>query len=162
MAPQKTSGIHHITAISSAADENLDFYERGLGLRLVKQTVNFDDSTTYHLYYGDAVGSPGTILTFFPWERMPSGRPGAGMIVAAAFAIPRESISYWDERLKKMGIEVQNGFRLREPVLTFNDPHGLSVEWIGTEDLPAASYWGKSPVDRLNAFEHVFRHPAMN
>jgi glyoxalase family protein len=107
MALQATSGIHHITAISSTAEENLDFYERFLGLRLVKQTVNFDDPHTYHLYYGDAVGTPGTILTFFPWEHMLAGCSGAGMIVATAFSIPHEAIDYWGERLNKAGVGVQ-------------------------------------------------------
>jgi predicted esterase/catechol 2,3-dioxygenase-like lactoylglutathione lyase family enzyme len=153
MALQTTNGIHHITAISSAADENLDFYEKVLGLRLVKQTVNFDDPYTYHLYYGDADGAPGTILTFFPWERMPSGRPGAGMIVATAFAVPREAMSYWAERLNKTGIEVQTEYRLEEPVLRFKDPHGLPIELIGTEDASLTLHWEKSPVDQGYAIQ---------
>ena len=151
MALQKTSGIHHITAVSSTADENLDFYERVLGLRLVKQTVNFDDPFTYHLYYGDANGAPGTILTFFPWERMPSGRPGAGMITATAFAFPREAMSYWAERLNKTGIAVHTENRLGEPVLKFKDPHGLPIELVGIEDAPVGSHWEKSPVDQAHA-----------
>jgi glyoxalase family protein len=151
MALQKTDGIHHITAISFSADENLDFYESVLGLRLVKQTVNFDDPYTYHLYYGDTDGAPGTILTFFPWESMPSGRPGAGMITAAAFAVPRESMSFWSERLNKAGIEGRIEYRLGEPVLKFKDPHGLPIELVGVEDVPAASHWQKSPVGRVHA-----------
>ncbi len=151
MALQATSGIHHITAISSTAEENLDFYERVLGLRLVKQTVNFDDPHTYHLYYGDAVGTPGTILTIFPWEHMPAGRSGAGMIVATAFAIPREAIDYWGERLNKAGVEVQTEYRLGEPVLQFNDPHGLHLEVVGIEDALFSSHWENSPVDRRHA-----------
>lgn len=153
MARLNTSGIHHLTAIASAADENLDFYERVLGLRLVKQTVNFDDPHTYHLYYGDANGTPGTILTFFPWARMPGGQPGAGMIVAAAFAVGPKAMPYWAERLNDAGIEVRAEFRLGEPVLRFKDPHGLPLELIGTEEVFAASYWEKSPVDR----EHAIR-----
>ena len=89
------SGIHHITAIASSAADNLKFYEQVLGLRLVKQTVNFDDPYTYHLYYGDARGGPGTILTFFPCENLPAGRPGAGMVSAIAFAVPSPSIDFW-------------------------------------------------------------------
>ena len=85
MTRPKISGIHHITAVTSSAAENLAFYETTLGLRLVKQTVNFDDPYTYHLYYGDAQGAPGTILTFFPWENLPQGKPGAGMVTAIAF-----------------------------------------------------------------------------
>lgn len=148
MTNQQTTGIHHITAISSAAGENLIFYERVLGLRLVKQTVNFDDPFTYHLYYGDADGAPGTILTFFPWERLPAGRTGAGMIVAIAFAVSREAMDYWADRLSKAGIQVRKESRFGEPVLRFRDPHGLPLELIGTGNTPPASYWERSPVGR--------------
>ena len=150
MAPVGPIGIHHITAISSFPDENVGFYQQVLGLRLVKQTVNFDDPYTYHLYYGDAGGAPGTILTFFPWERMPGGRPGAGMMVSTAFAVSREALSYWAQRLNGTGIPVQKAFRFGEPVLEFKDPHGLTVELIGTENLPSISHWDESPVDRLH------------
>jgi glyoxalase family protein len=147
MAHPSISGIHHITAISSAAAENLDFYERVLGLRLVKQTVNFDDPYTYHLYYGAADGAPGTILTFFPWERMPSGRPAAGMIVATAFAVPRAALSYWVERLNTAGVTPRTESRFGETVLRFSDPHGLPLELIGTDALAAASHREQRPVD---------------
>jgi glyoxalase family protein len=147
MAHQSITGIHHITAISSAAAENLDFYERVLGLRLVKQTVNFDDPYTYHLYYGAADGAPGTILTFFPWERMPSGRPAAGMIVATAFAVPRAALSYWVERLNTAGVTPRTESRFGETVLRFSDPHGLPLELIGTDALAAASHREQRPVD---------------
>jgi glyoxalase family protein len=151
MALQTTIGIHHLTAISSTAEENLDFYEKVLGLRLVKQTVNFDDPHTYHLYYGDAVGTPGTILTFFPWELMPTGRTGAGMIVATAFAVPYEAISYWTERLNKAGIKVEKDDRFGGPVLRFSDPHGLHIELVGIEDANVASHWENSPVEARQA-----------
>jgi glyoxalase family protein len=145
-----TTGIHHITAISSSPDENVDFYQQVLGLRLVKQTVNFDDPHTCHLYYGDAAGTPGTILTFFPWERMPSGKPGAGAIVSIAFAVPHEALSYWVNRLKETGIAVHRAFRFGEPFLEFRDPHGLPIGLIGTENPPAISQWDESPIDRLH------------
>lgn len=153
MAPLSTNGIHHITAIASSADENLDFYERVLGLRLVKQTVNFDDPFTYHLYYGDAVGAPGTILTFFPWPRMPAGRPGAGMIAATAFAVPGDAIAYWADRLDRTGVATQTEHRLGETVLKFNDPHGLALELIGMDDPPATSFWDEGPVGRRQAIQ---------
>jgi len=151
MAHPSITGIHHITAISSTAAENLDFYERVLGLRLVKQTVNFDDPYTYHLYYGAADGAPGTILTFFPWERMPSGRPAAGMIVATAFAVPRAVLPYWVERLSTSGATPQTESRFGETVLRFGDPHGLPLELIGTDALPTVLHWEESPVDRAHA-----------
>lgn len=161
MVSQKTSGIHHITAISSAAEENLEFYESVLGLRLVKQTVNFDDPYTYHLYYGDASGAPGTILTFFPWERMPSGRPGAGMIVSTAFAVPLLAKPYWADRLGNAGIEVQTERRFGDPVLRFKDPHGLSIELIGVADATATSHWEKSPVARSHAIRGLHSATAL-
>jgi glyoxalase family protein len=92
-------GIHHITAIAGDPQTNLNFYAGLLGLRLVKLTVNFDDPTTYHLYYGDGAGHPGTILTFFPWPSAPKGRRGAGQVTETAFAIPEDAVDFWIERL---------------------------------------------------------------
>ena len=125
-------GIHHITAICSSPAANVVFYENVLGLRLVKQTVNFDDPFTYHLYYGDQGGRPGTILTFFPWEGMRQGEAGAGMVTATAFAIPADSLSYWLRRLQGHGVEVSQDKRFGEAVLSFTDPHGLRLELIAT------------------------------
>ena len=133
----KISGIHHITAIASSASENLAFYEDVLGLRLVKKTVNFDDPFTYHLYYGDAAGTPGTIITFFPWEKLPRGIAGAGMVVSIAFSIPTGSVDYWRERLNGHGVETEEGQRFGETIIQFEDPHGLSLELI--ESAPVHS-----------------------
>jgi len=143
----KISAIHHITAIASSAVENLEFYKRVLGLRLVKQTVNFDDPYTYHLYYGDGAGSPGTIMTFFSWEGAPSGSPGSGMIVAISFSAPIKSMEYWYERLTGNGIDVQRDLRFDEPVLKLKDPHGLSLELIGVSPIPASLPWQESSVE---------------
>ena len=145
------SGIHHITAVTSSAAENLEFYEKILGLRLVKQTVNFDDPFTYHLYYGDANGSPGTILTFFPWENLPRGKPGAGMVTAIAFAIPRTSIEFWTRRIGAQAIRVERSDRFGEPVLQFADPHGLPIELIGTSDPPPTAHWPKGAIEKAHA-----------
>jgi glyoxalase family protein len=128
----KISGIHHITAIASSASENLAFYENVLGLRLVKKTVNFDDPYTYHLYYGDSAGAPGTIITFFPWEKLPRGKTGAGMVTSIAFSIPLGSIDYWRKRLTVNGIETKAGERFGDSLIQFEDPHGLSLELIET------------------------------
>lgn len=128
----KIGGIHHITAISSFAAENLEFYRNVLGLRLVKKTVNFDDPYTYHLYYGDSAGSPGTIMTFFPWEASPRGKSGAGMITATAFSIPEGSIEYWENHLTTHGIEIKESIRFGDRVIQFEDPHGLILELIET------------------------------
>jgi predicted esterase/catechol 2,3-dioxygenase-like lactoylglutathione lyase family enzyme len=145
-ANPRISGIHHITAVASSAAENLAFYENVLGMRLVKQTVNFDDPYTYHLYYGDAEGSPGTILTFFPWENLPQGRPGTGMITAISLAVPRLSIDFWIQRIGSSGIGVKTDERFGDPVIQFADPHGLPVELIGVADPPPIAYWHKSPI----------------
>ncbi|WP_419176711.1 VOC family protein [Desulfosediminicola sp.] len=123
-------GIHHITAITGSAPENLTFMEQVLGLRLVKQTVNFDDPFTYHLYYGDHQGNPGTIVTFFPWENAPKGRPGPGMISSIAFTIPWRAFGYWQEHLRAQGIDVIEQQRFSETVLQFSDSEGLTYELI--------------------------------
>jgi glyoxalase family protein len=105
----RSAGVHHVTAIAGDPQRNLDFYEGILGLRLVKKPVNFDDPGTYHLYYGDEVGHPGTIMTFFPWAGAPRGRIGAGQLTVTSFSVPRESLGYWTERL------VKNGVRFEKP-----------------------------------------------
>ena len=94
-------GLHHVTAIATDPQSNVDFYTRALGLRLVKQTVNFDAPETYHLYYGDEQGSPSSLLTFFPWPGVPPGRQGAGMTTATAFSVPGSSLGWWHERFKR-------------------------------------------------------------
>jgi glyoxalase family protein len=126
------SGIHHVTAISGAAERNLDFYTRMLGLSLVKKTVNFDDPGTYHLYYGDEQGQPGTILTFFPWAHAAQGRLGSGETQETAFRVPTTSIGYWTHRLIEKG--VTHGApekRFGETVLPFRDNDGMAFALVG-------------------------------
>ena len=103
--------IHHVTAIASDPQKNIDFYTQILGLRLVKLTVNFDDPTTYHLYFGDEIGRPGTILTFFPWPNAPKGHKGTGQVITTSFLIPERSINYWLDRLKSQKVPVQGPIR---------------------------------------------------
>jgi glyoxalase family protein len=105
-----TTGIHHVTAIAGEPQRNVDFYVGLLGLRLVKKTVNFDDPGTYHLYYGDGDGSPGSIMTFFPWPGAPQGRVGAGQLTVTSFSIPAASLGYWTERLVAAGEESREGW----------------------------------------------------
>jgi predicted esterase/catechol 2,3-dioxygenase-like lactoylglutathione lyase family enzyme len=150
---QGIRGIHHITAVASSARENLAFYESVLGLRLLKQTVNFDDPHTYHLYFGDAAGTPGTILTFFPWEGLPKGKPGAGMVTAIGFAVPADSLEFWRERLREKAIAVAESERFGESVLAFHDPHGLPLELIGVSNPPSVPAWKEGPVPA----EHAIR-----
>ena len=104
--PKPIVGLHHVTAIASEPQRNLDFYTEVLGLRFVKRTINFDDPGTYHFYFGDDAGSPGTILTFFPWPRAARGSPGVGETSATAFSVPRASLEFWERRLLAAGIPV--------------------------------------------------------
>jgi glyoxalase family protein len=128
-------GLHHVTAIASDPQANLDFYTEVLGLRFVKKTVNFDDPGTYHFYFGDDVGSPGTILTFFPWPRAGRGHAGAGEVTHTAFSIPLASVDYWEQRLRERGEMVERSERFAEVVLTLADPDGMKLELVGHKDV---------------------------
>ena len=127
----KLHGIHHITAIAADPQRNLDFYTEFLGLRLVKQTVNFDDPSSYHFYFGDHIGTPGTILTFFPWPGARRGSRGTGQVVATSFAVPRDAIEYWRDRAGSFHVALEQAAeRFGEQVLRFADPDGLLIELI--------------------------------
>lgn len=147
-----TQGIHHVTAIAGDAQQNLDFYTGLLGLRMVKRTVNFDDPGTYHLYYGDEEGRPGTIMTFFPWQGAPRGSLGAGQTSATAFSVPEGSLGYWLDRLEAAGLPVEKPRnRFEEEVLAFADPDGLRLELVahaGVGDLPP---WQDGPIPSAHA-----------
>ncbi len=153
MATPDTVGIHHVTAISGDPRRNLAFYARDLGLRLVKKTVNFDDPSAYHLYYGDAGGTPGTILTFFPWADAPAGQPGAGELQETAFRIPRDSLDFWTNRLAAHGIARTD--RFGQPVLTFRDPDGMRLALVGLPGIAAEPAW-TTPDQDIPA-EHAIR-----
>ncbi len=130
------SGLHHVTAIAGDPQRNLDFYAGVLGLRLVKRTVNFDDPGSYHFYFGDETGSPGTILTFFPWPNARRGVRGTGEVAATAFAVPNNAIGHWVDRLKARGITPGAVTqRLGEEVLGFTDPDGLMLELVASEPV---------------------------
>ena len=128
----KLLGIHHITAIASDPQRNVDFYTQTLGLRLVKRTVNFDDPSSYHFYFGDGIGKPGTVITFFPWPGARRGTRGSSQVVATSFAIPQGSLNYWSDRLKENNISVENILRFGEQGLRFTDPDGLLIELISS------------------------------
>lgn len=131
-------GIHHITAIVGNPQDNLDFYGSVLGLRLIKKTVNFDDPGTYHLYFGNEGGEPGTVITFFPWENSRQGKIGDGQVGATAFLVPEGSLEFWENRLVDFEIDVKKATRFGEDYLMFQDPHGLGLELVarkgGTEN----------------------------
>lgn len=132
------NGIHHLTAIASDPARNVAFYTQVLGLRLVKKTVNYDDPSTYHTYFGDDSGVPGTLLTFFPIPNARHGRPGSGQITAFAFQAPQGSLTYWKQRLQQKGVSgISEDNRFGDAVVAFKDPDGFLVELIETaETLP--------------------------
>jgi glyoxalase family protein len=147
-------GLHHVTAIASDPQRNLDFYTEVLGLRFVKRTINFDDPGTYHFYFGDDAGSPGTILTFFPWPHAKRGSLGVGETSATAFSVPRSSLGFWEKRLLGAGVPVERaGERFQEEVLSFADPDGMRLEIVGHADAGEA----KAPRTSDIAAEHAIR-----
>lgn len=125
----RTTGIHHVTSVAGSAQGNVDFYTDRLKLRLVKRTVNFDDPGTWHLYYGDRTGSPGTLITFFPWQGIPAGRPGAGEVAVTAYAVPVDAVAAWREALD---VEEEPEERFGAPVLALRDTDGSRLELVGT------------------------------
>jgi glyoxalase family protein len=138
----KISGIHHITAIAGNAQRNYDFYTKVLGLRMVKRTVNFDDPGTYHFYYGNETGTPGTILTFFPWEGIVGGRTGTGMATEIGYSVPKDSLEFWASRFKERDIrhgEITE--RFGETYLPFQDPDGLKLELIASKYADDRQPW---------------------
>jgi glyoxalase family protein len=152
--PKPIAGLHHVTAIASDPQRNLDFYTQVLGLRFVKRTVNFDDPGTYHFYFGDDAGSPGTILTFFSWPRATRGSLGVGETSATAFSVPPASVNFWEKRLAEAGIPVERtNARFGEEVLSFADPDGMRLEIIGHADTVQA----KAPRTSDVAAEHAVR-----
>jgi glyoxalase family protein len=135
--PDDIPGIHHVTAIASDPGRNLEFYTETLGLRLVKRSVNQDDVSVYHLFYGDRSGSPGTSTTFFPYEDAAGGQVGTGQVSTTSFLIPEASIDYWIDRLVEAGVETADPQdRFGDTVVRFRDPDGLQLELVGRADVP--------------------------
>ena len=143
-------GIHHVTAITSNPQRNIDFYVNILGLRFVKLTVNQDDPSSYHLYYGDELGRPGTILTFFHWPDAPKGHRGSSEVMATSFLIPETSISYWMDRFESKQIEFRGPYKRfdDEEVIVFHDPDGLELELVAhkSSETRSINVWKEGPV----------------
>jgi len=152
-------GLHHVTAIAGEPQTNINFYTGVIGLRLVKLTVNFDDPTAYHLYYGDGQGHPGTIMTFFPWPGAVKGRIGTGQLTVTSFAVPEKSLPYWRERLRKRGVEFDEATSdFGEELLFLRDPDGLQLELVSTSNANPDRVWERGPVPTEHAvrgFHHV-------
>ena len=136
----RSAGIHHITAIAGDPQRNLDFYTEALGLRLVKRTVNFDDPGSYHFYFGDNIGTPGTIMTFFPWPGARRGARGSGQVTTVSFSVPRNSMAFWKERLRATHViaeEIEGRFGCN--ALRFLDPDGLQLELVASANEERSS-----------------------
>jgi glyoxalase family protein len=136
------NGLHHVTAISGAPQRNLDFYAKVLGLRFVKRTVNFDDPSVYHLYYGNETGAPGTAMTFFPWEHLSPARRGTGEVAQTAFSVPSASLDFWRERFARLGVPHQEPEpRFGEPALTLADRDGLPLALVAAAEPDPRVPW---------------------
>ena len=144
---RQLTGIHHVTAIAGDPQENVDFYSGILALRFIKLTVNFDDPSAYHLYFGDEIGNPGTILTFFSWPGAQRGRRGSGQAVACSFSVPEGSLDYWMDRLAAHAVNFDAPRnRLAEEFIALKDPDGLQLELVAHAGADARSGWAQGSV----------------
>jgi glyoxalase family protein len=146
-------GLHHITAIADNAKRNLDFYTQVLGVRLVKKTVNFDDPGTYHFYFGNENGTPGTILTFFPWEGIGQGTNGSGMATHIGYSVPKGSLEFWKNRLQGLNIKVEEGEIFGEKLISFKDPDGLQLQLIEPSTEDSRKVWTTEELKDENALK---------
>ena len=150
-------GIHHVTSMAGDPQTNVNFYCGVLGLRLVKLTVNFDDPYTYHLYYGDAVGSPGTILTFFPLGENSHGTIGTGEVTTVSFAVPKGSFPFWQEHLEKHSVGVTPGVeRLGFTRMEFHDPDGIRLEIVEDQTARPFAFWQAGGIPETFAVRGLF------
>lgn len=146
-------GLHHITAIADNAKRNLDFYTQVLGVRLVKKTVNFDDPGTYHFYFGNENGTPGTILTFFPWEGIGQGTNGSGMATHIGYSVPKNSLEFWKNRLNGFNVNVEEGELFGEKMISFKDPDGLQLQFIEPSNDDNRKVWTTDDIKDENALK---------
>jgi glyoxalase family protein len=145
-------GLHHVTAVTRDAQQNVDFYRNILGQRLVKKTVNFDVPDTYHLYFADEIGTPGSVVTFFAWPNMNRGVRGNGETAAVAYNIPAGSIGFWRDYLQGKGIPTQPvEQRFDVEVLAFDDPDGMRIELVAADPPPEVRYWEGGPIPEIHA-----------
>ena len=146
-------GLHHITAIADNAKRNLDFYTKVLGVRLVKKTVNFDDPGTYHFYFGNEEGTPGTILTFFPWEGVGKGTNGSGLATNIGYSVPKGSLGFWKNRLQQFNINVEESEIFGEKLISFQDPDGLQLQFIESSNPDDRKVWTTYDIKDENALK---------
>jgi glyoxalase family protein len=146
-------GLHHITAIADNAKRNLDFYTQVLGVRLVKKTVNFDDPGTYHFYFGNEEGTPGTILTFFPWEGIGKGTNGSGLATHIGYSVPKGSLGFWKNRFQQFNVNVEEGEIFGEKLISFQDPDGLQLQFIESSTPDDRKVWTTDDIKDENALK---------
>jgi glyoxalase family protein len=156
LAPARTGsvpGIHHVTSITGDVQKNVDFYVGVLGLRFVKKSINQDLPDTYHLYFGDYLGSPGTAMTFFGWPAWPRRRAGSGQVTVVSFAVPGASLDFWSGRLRKLGVEARRNERFGAGIIAFQDPDGIELELVGESSDERWVAWRDGHV----GLEHAIR-----
>ncbi|TAN31446.1 ring-cleaving dioxygenase [bacterium] len=160
--PANVPGIHHVTCITGDVQRNVDFYVSVLGLRFIKKSINQDVPDTYHLYFGDYLGTPGTAMTFFGWPSWPKRRTGSGQVTTVAFAVPHGSLEFWRGRLRRLGVDAGRRSRFDSDVLVLEDPDGLQLELVAEGSEPVArgaqpdlrwAPWKEGPVE----VEHAIR-----
>jgi glyoxalase family protein len=144
--PASVPGVHHVTAITADVQRNVDFYVGALGLRFIKKTVNFDVPDTYHLYFGDRVGTPGTAMTFFGWPHLPWGPQGTGQVLAVSFQVPAASLDFWERRLRDLKVESWRERRFGSELIALKDPDGILLELVGDSSDERWMPWTEGPV----------------
>ena len=144
--PASVPGVHHVTAITADVQRNVDFYVGVLGLRFIKKTVNFDVPDTYHLYFGDRVGTPGTAMTFFGWPHLPWGPQGTGQVLAVSFQVPANALDFWERRLRELKVEAWRERRFGADLIAFKDPDGILLELVGESSDERWVPWTEGPV----------------
>jgi glyoxalase family protein len=144
--PASVPGVHHVTAITADVQRNVDFYVGVLGLRFIKKTVNFDVPDTYHLYFGDRIGTPGTAMTFFGWPHLPWGPQGTGQVLAVSFQVPPSSLDFWGGRLRELDVEANAERRFGTDLIAFKDPDGILLELVGDSSDERWLPWTEGPV----------------
>jgi len=151
--PDSLPGIHHVTAITGDVQKCVDFYVGVLGLRFVKKSINQDVPDTYHIYFGDYLGSPGTAMTFFGWPAWPKRRAGSGQVTTVSFTVPQRSLDFWNNRLSKLGVQASRTSRFGTDAIVVADPDGIELELIAQSSDQPWVPWPDGPVDE----EHAIR-----
>src|SRR6202165_5861437 len=145
------SGIHHVTSITGEVQKCVDFYVGVLGLRLIKKSINQDMPDTYHIYFGDYVGTSGTAMTFFGWPTWPKRKAGSGQVTTVSFAVPRGSLDFWNSRLRKLGLDASRASRFGLDAIVLSDPDGIELERVGQASDERWVPWRDGPVDQAHA-----------